>query len=239
MLRRTRSVLVLLVAAGVGYGVSRLWLDRAPATEAGDAAAPGLDPRGAEARELVKLLVPFEGTSFSGVGDDGLPSDLGRVEVLHDSWDVLSNGQRPAVRPGETVRLRMPDGSIVEIEPKPEDPGARPEGYPPENSRLVGSHLTVFHDNGQVAESGGYVDGKKTGAWTYWDAVGRLELEGEYVDGLAEGLWRSWHDNGRIAAEGRVHKGQFHGECRFWNARGELDEERSAVYEHGVRVRGL
>jgi hypothetical protein len=232
-------VLVLLVAAGIGYGVSRRWLEREPALHGGDAAAPELDPRGAEARELVRLLVPLEGLSFSGKGPDWLPSEMGRVEVLHDTWDVLSDEKRPAVRPGETVRLRMPDGSIVEIEPKPENPGARPDAYPPENSRLDGTHLTVFHDNGQVAESGGYVDGRKTGAWTYWDSVGRLEIEGEYVDGLAEGLWRSWHDNGRIAAEGWTHKGKFHGECRFWNASGECDAERSAFYEHGVRVRGL
>jgi hypothetical protein len=237
--RATRKLIVVLAAAGIGYGVGYCWLERAREADAGEAAEADLDPRGAGARELVKLLVPLDGASFSGVGADGSPSQMRRVEVLHDAWDVLSDEKRPAVPLGEKVRLRMSDGSIVEIEPKPEDPGARPGAYPPENSRLDGTHLTVFHDNGQVAESGGFVDGAKTGAWTYWDSVGRLELEGEYVDGLAEGLWRAWHDNGRIAGESWTRKGQFHGECRFWNARGELDAERSGVYERGVRVRGL
>ena len=56
--------------------------------------------------------------------------------------------------------------------------------------------FTAFHDNGERAS------------------------EGAYVDGLEEGVWRDFHENGLVAAEGTYAKGHEAGTWRYWNADG-------------------
>jgi hypothetical protein len=137
------------------------------------------------------------------------------------------------------VLLRSPDGELVEVELRKAQPYIDPNAYPPPNSVLEGTQLTVLHSNGAVAEVGEF-DGKhRVGHWSFWSEDGRLIMEGEFASGLAQGLWRAWHDNGRPAGETGTKAGEFHGECRFWRADGSFDSQRSGWYEMGVRAGDL
>ena len=54
--------------------------------------------------------------------------------------------------------------------------------------------FTAFHENGQPAS------------------------EGNYLDGLENGAWRDFHENGHLAAEGSYERGQETGEWQYWAA---------------------
>jgi antitoxin component YwqK of YwqJK toxin-antitoxin module len=49
---------------------------------------------------------------------------------------------------------------------------------------------------------------------------GQLASEGNYVDGLEQGFWRDYHENGQIAAEGEYKDGTEVGTWRYWNGEG-------------------
>lgn len=55
------------------------------------------------------------------------------------------------------------------------------------------------------------------GLFTAFHENGQRASEGNYVDGLEDGIWRDFHENGRLAAEGGYEKGQKTGEWRYWD----------------------
>lgn len=246
MLQRNAGLLFVVAALGCAVG---WWMGRSsghvdrlqqlaadqestavavPKSEVRD--APLESDRTERVAELSESATPTEDSHGSAAPDSAAASD----GVVYES-----GAKFPSPRGTNIVRLRQPDGSVVEIELKPSAAQTDPNAYPPQGSIQQGRQLLVFHPSGAVAEVGDFVEGKKVGQWTYMREAGSVALEGEYVDGMSEGLWRSWHDNGSLASEAWTRRGQFHGECRFWNAAGALDETRSGVYENGVRTSSL
>lgn len=49
-----------------------------------------------------------------------------------------------------------------------------------------------FHENGQLAFEGGYLDGREDGVHTTYDEQGRIKTQGAYVRGEEHGRWRIW-----------------------------------------------
>jgi hypothetical protein len=246
MLRRSSAMLVVSAALGcaVGWWMGRsaghadrlqplaadLDLTAGPVPQPEVRDAPLESDRTERVAEPSESATPTEDSHGSAAPDSAAASD----GVVYES-----GAKFPSPRGTNLVRLRQPDGSVVEIELKPSAAPTDPNAYPPPGSIQEGRQLLVFHPSGAVAEVGDFVEGKKVGQWTYMREAGSVALEGEYVDGMSEGLWRSWHDNGSLASEAWTRRGQFHGECRFWNAAGALDETRSGVYENGVRTSSL
>ena len=53
---------------------------------------------------------------------------------------------------------------------------------------------------------------------------GNLASEGHYVDGKEHGLWKDFHENGKLAAEGQYDMGIEIGEWHYWNIDGAPDK---------------
>jgi len=54
---------------------------------------------------------------------------------------------------------------------------------------------TYFHDNGQIAQSGHYLDGKLHGEWKSYDNQGNTLAVAKYDQGKKIGNWFFWDGN--------------------------------------------
>ncbi len=55
---------------------------------------------------------------------------------------------------------------------------------------------TYYHDNGEIAQMGYYLDGKLHDEWNMFDADGKKIAMGEYQKGLRTGKWFFWNKDG-------------------------------------------
>lgn len=55
---------------------------------------------------------------------------------------------------------------------------------------------TYFHENGQIAQEGFYMDGKLHGEWQMFDESGKKLALGQYVFGQKSGKWFFWNQEG-------------------------------------------
>lgn len=53
---------------------------------------------------------------------------------------------------------------------------------------------TYFHENGEIAQVGHFLEGKLHGEWKMYNAVGKKIAMGEYVKGQKTGKWFFWQD---------------------------------------------
>lgn len=51
---------------------------------------------------------------------------------------------------------------------------------------------TYFHDNGEIAQIGFYLDGKLHGQWRMYDVAGKKLATGKYDMGKRSGKWFFW-----------------------------------------------
>lgn len=56
--------------------------------------------------------------------------------------------------------------------------------------------VTWFHENGQVKETGYFIDDKKDGVWEHFNEKGIKISEASYNDGMKDGNWSVWNENG-------------------------------------------
>lgn len=57
-------------------------------------------------------------------------------------------------------------------------------------------HLTLFHNNGEIAQVGYITENKKLhGIWTLFDNKGQKVSRGRYENGKKTGRWFFWRDN--------------------------------------------
>jgi len=56
--------------------------------------------------------------------------------------------------------------------------------------------VTFFHDNGAVAQTGTYTNGKLDGEWVMYDAMGAKQAMGRYANGVRQGKWFFWQQEG-------------------------------------------
>lgn len=53
---------------------------------------------------------------------------------------------------------------------------------------------TYFHDNGEISQTGFYLDGKLHGQWRMYDELGKKIATGKYDMGKRSGKWFFWED---------------------------------------------
>ncbi|MGB5402348.1 MAG: nicotinic acid mononucleotide adenyltransferase [Robiginitalea sp.] len=51
---------------------------------------------------------------------------------------------------------------------------------------------TFYHDNGQVAQAGQFLNGKLQGEWVMYDTSGKKIAIGQYANGVKTGKWFFW-----------------------------------------------
>lgn len=59
-------------------------------------------------------------------------------------------------------------------------------------------YVTYYYENGQVAETGRFLDNKRDGEWITYDRLGNKRTKGYFKDNLKTGNWTSWSMNGEI-----------------------------------------
>ncbi|WP_088340158.1 toxin-antitoxin system YwqK family antitoxin [Robiginitalea sediminis] len=55
---------------------------------------------------------------------------------------------------------------------------------------------TYFHENGEVAQVGYFLNGQLHGEWKMYDVQGRKIAMGQYVEGKKSGKWFFWSGEG-------------------------------------------
>lgn len=51
---------------------------------------------------------------------------------------------------------------------------------------------TVYHDNGQIAQTGFLLNNKPHGQWLQYDTTGKKIAAGRYIEGVKHGRWMFW-----------------------------------------------
>ncbi len=51
---------------------------------------------------------------------------------------------------------------------------------------------TYFHENGEIAQVGHYLDGKLHGQWFMYNTEGNKIASGKYINGIKSGKWFFW-----------------------------------------------
>jgi len=107
-----------------------------------------------------------------------------------------------------------------------------------------------WHENGQKASEGNYVNELREGLWISWDSNGQKYEEGNYRNGKKEELWILWYENGQKSSEGNYlnekeeglwidwyENGQKYSEGNYRN--GKLEGLWIAWYENGQKLSGI
>ena len=58
--------------------------------------------------------------------------------------------------------------------------------------------VMFYHDNGEVAQTGYFIDNKRHGNWTSYHPSGKKSAMGSYQSGLKTGQWFFWNENDLI-----------------------------------------
>ncbi len=61
--------------------------------------------------------------------------------------------------------------------------------------------IETFYRNGNIKESGGFLNGKKDGIWVDYYQNGRLHFKAMYKLGKQEGIWKLFWRDGSIYSE--------------------------------------
>ena len=75
---------------------------------------------------------------------------------------------------------------------------------------------TFYHDNGEVAQTGFFKDGKVDGEWLAFDVDGNKVARREFADGIRTGTWYFWKSNGDAFREVTYADGRLL-EVKVWN----------------------
>jgi len=134
-------------------------------------------------------------------------------EALVGRSDLIKTKVKtPCLAPFECP-IKCPSGTVEQIN-RHEDQGW-----------VVGCHLPKkiwhgpFHrwfSNGNKRASGGYWEGKRSGAWSQWHRNGQKQSQGAYENNKREGRWLTWHRNGQRAAIGEYRGDKRSGVFEFW-----------------------
>lgn len=60
------------------------------------------------------------------------------------------------------------------------------------------TRITHYHPNGNIAETGFFLNGQKHGTWQVFDELGNKSMEGNWKNGVKDGNWTTWHNNGTL-----------------------------------------
>lgn len=60
---------------------------------------------------------------------------------------------------------------------------------------------TYYHDNGEIAQTGYFADGKLDGEWKMYNDTGKKIAEGNYTEGKKTGKWFFWNNDKSTLSE--------------------------------------
>ena len=86
-----------------------------------------------------------------------------------------------------------------------------------------------YYQNGMIAETIEYKDGKRNGDRSKWFPDGQISFRAYYKDNILHGTTRTWWRNGQLRSEYQYLEGQAHGLQREWYGSGDKFKERQLV----------
>ena len=88
---------------------------------------------------------------------------------------------------------------------------------------------TAYHSNGQIAESVGFIDGKREGVAHYWFDNSQIKKQCYYVSNKLHGTVKCWWSNGVQNLESHYVHGVRHGIQSRWYNNGQLARKTTIV----------
>ncbi len=79
-----------------------------------------------------------------------------------------------------------------------------------------------LYPNGQPKSTGGFLDGKADGTWTWWYEDGTKMTEGTFIDGKRSGRWSTWYPNGNKKSAAMYAHDQLNGSYLTWYESGNI-----------------
>jgi antitoxin component YwqK of YwqJK toxin-antitoxin module len=105
-----------------------------------------------------------------------------------------------------------PDGAADASRRPPAKPGKKAPGILPDDSPVPGTRdglSLAYFPNGQLQDSGRYIDDLRTGLWKTWYENGKLDAEGNYISGNMQGDWTYYRSNGHKSTEEKYVSGKL------------------------------
>jgi antitoxin component YwqK of YwqJK toxin-antitoxin module len=96
--------------------------------------------------------------------------------------------------------------------------------YNNESKETLLSEINYYEEGAKKME-GSYLNGERSGKWSYWYSDGKLWSQGFYKNGKENGLKTVWHSNGKKYYEGTSIDDKRTGIWKFWDENGELLKE--------------
>ena len=91
-------------------------------------------------------------------------------------------------------------------------------------SSIEGFTIT-WHENGQKAIEGNFINGRREGIRTSWYENGQKYSEENYINGRQKGTHTNWHENGQKSYEGKYINGNREGIHTEWYENGQKSYE--------------
>lgn len=98
---------------------------------------------------------------------------------------------------------------------------------------------TPHFSTGQPKATGGFINGKAEGIWTWWYESGKKMTEGNFKDGKRNGTWRTWYENGSKKSESTYRDDKLYGLYTVWYRNGGVkqvgnfkDDERNGFQQY-------
>lgn len=89
--------------------------------------------------------------------------------------------------------------------------------------------VTYYYTNGNVKETGVFLNDEKAAQWLRWDEAGNKIAEAFYKEGKKDGTWMIWDANGTKRYEMYYAMDKKVGKWSMWDEKGNLTSEK--VYE--------
>jgi antitoxin component YwqK of YwqJK toxin-antitoxin module len=82
--------------------------------------------------------------------------------------------------------------------------------------------INRFHTNGQLRETGYYLQGKKHGSWSSYNNQGQLMTTAHFNEGKKDGEWMVWDNQGSLRYRLTYKNGSPVGEWAMYDAHGKV-----------------
>ena len=105
-----------------------------------------------------------------------------------------------------------------------------PNGFKKTVGRKGGNGPYIrYYENGQIMESGNYVNGKLDGLWTEYYIGGQTKIKIAYSNDVLNGIYEKYYENGELKYSGEYVNGKRHGDFLRQFPNGETRETRSYI----------
>ena len=98
--------------------------------------------------------------------------------------------------------------------------------YPVNSDTPYTGRVVSYYENGQLSESGKYIDGIKEGSFVTYHENGQLRTSENWKDGNRDGIHERYFENGQLDFSGNYIDGELEGLSEFYYENGSMRKIR-------------